>query len=383
MNLSINESFNDLIIDSIASSLSTVKKNPDKEEFASNTIQMTLNNTLKGCNCEKVYFTKGNDVDGNPVIVIPKMVTNVLKTRTLTDYSIEINTSLYGCPESYSVDEVALLIIHDIIENIISDNTFMRFKNLLTKYMSKVSLNAYNNSRIRSLSSLLWISIFSRTKKEIITNTSSSFFIEVLKKHFSDTYVEIWNNAVRKFININGGDPNIISGKAVKYKDKSDLLTFNKFAREYTSDEHCKYPGDYTRTTKYILAGSNSKLLANSISAEPLFSGEFPGKDIYEIFDDTKVIYEAVDCNMSTLGGCKRYLQTFNELELDVRAVETDSEKLEAAVKLRAFNLEITKALETDIANKEVLQSLRSKTNDLIRKLKSINTTHSVNCEFA
>lgn len=376
MTFDVKTTLNDQVIDIITSALITAKKNPDKEDFAADIIKKTLSEATQ-TNCMKVYITKGTDLDGNPVLLIPKMVSTVLSSRINTDYSLEINTSMYGNTTGYTAEEIALFIIHELSENILTDRTFMRFKDLITTYLTDAARNAYNNSRIRSLSSLLWISIFSRTEKHIIEERDTSFFGQLLKTYFSDKYVDIWNSTLKKFISINGGDPKILTPESIKYKDKSDLITFNKFAREYTSDSHCKYPGDYTQVTKYLLASNSSKLFKEYISTEPLFSGEYPGRDIFTIFDDTKIIYETV-----TGSNSKSYIKTYSELELDVANVETEADKLEVAVKLRAFNEELSKELETDICNTEVLQSLRSKTNSLIHKLKNIKADYSVMEEF-
>lgn len=383
MNSIVNDkTLTDNTIEILTSALSTIVNSKDNYDFALDVIKETLNNTFPKTNCVKVYVNTSNVDNGIPAICIPQMVSNVLDVRNLVDYSIEINTEYYSNTiEGYTPEEVALFIIHEIVENIITDNTFMRFKNIIVKYMTDKSKNTFINGRNRSISSLLWFGIFSRTKKYIVKDTDTEFFSSFIKEYLSVKYVDMWNGIVRKYLSINGGDPYQLTDTYLDYKDRSDLITFNKFAREYLSNEHCKYPGYFERVTKYILAFNNSKLLADIIATKPLFSGEFPGKDIYKIFDDSDIIYESAS-DIFSEPTSKSFINRYNELEIDVNNIFTASEKLEVAVKLHEFNRDITKALEKDLLNKDILESLRSKTNTLIHKLKNIDVNESIIEEF-
>ena len=108
----------------------------------------------------------------------------------------------------------------------------------------------------------------------------------------------------------------------------------------------------------------------------------FKEKEIFNIFNDNKILYESAETKLLEGSKTKNYINEFSELVLDVDNVITTSDKIRTAVKLKDFSVDITKALETDILNRNVLQDLRDKTNTLIQKLSERKCEPTVMEEF-
>lgn len=333
--------------------------------------------------CEKVFICKGTNEYKEPIIVIPVMPTSeILEIDTLKYYDLEININSFDNidRDGYTIDEIIAWLLHEICENLITDNTLVRFKKMIiTKYDQ---FESAIKSVIRNVGYLTWISIFSRTAKSYINDISADFYSSFLTNKDMYEYRDIWNSALARYISKSGGDNNILTEKYIKYKDNSDFLTFNKLARRYSSYALKYNDTEYSTFTKYLIAKENSELLKHYISREPKHLALFKEKEIFNVFNDNKILYESAETKLMEAPKTRSFVNEFSELVLDVNNVITTSDKIRVAVKLKDFSTDLTKAIETDILNNEVLQDLREKVNTLIKKLSDTKVEPTIMEEF-
>lgn len=369
------------LIDTLKDLLLAIKQYPDRYNELAEMVKDTLNNGFDNkIICEKVFITKGNDEYKQPLTIIPVMpVSDILDINTIKYYDIEINISNLS-ENDYTVEEYIAWLFHELSENIITDKTLTRFKKML---ISKYNQNEPAiKSVIRNIGYLVWIGIFSRTEKEPIDSMTNDFFSNYLKNTDLEFLIDSWNSALNKFISKNGGDHKVVTSEYLKYKDNSDFLTFNKLARRYSSYAIKYNDSDYPTFVKYLVAGVNSELLKFYITREPKHLALFKEKEIFNVFNDNKILYESAETELLEGRKTINYMNEFSELALDVDNVITTSDKIRAAVKLKEFSVMLTKALETDILNKNVLQDLRDKTNTLIQKLSERQCEPTIMEEF-
>ena len=370
------------LIDNLKDLFIALSKYPEKYSELGAMLKDILNSGFENkIICDKVFITKGSDDYKEPLVLIPLMPTSdILKTNNIKYYDLEINVSNLSDTD-YSVEEYIVWLIHEICENLITDNTLIRFKKMLiTKYNNAES---GIKSVIRNLGYIMWIGVFSRTNKEICDSTSNNFFINYLKETNLDFLIDSWNSALSKYISKNGGDHKILTDEYLDYKDNSDFLTFNKLARRYSSYGFKYNDTEYSTFVKYLLAGTNSELLKYYISREPKHLAIFKEKEIFNVFNDNKILYESSSETELYKGSKTRnYVNEYSELALDVDNVITVSDKIRTAVKLKDFQVDITKALETDILNNAVLQDLRERTNKLVIELNTKKCEPSIMEEF-
>lgn len=327
--------------------------------------------------CKNIFISKGNDTISSPANVIPIMPTSdIMEVDTIKYYDIEINTDVITGNDMYTPIETVAWILHELAENVMTDKTLVRFKKNLIKYydLSESGIK----SVLRTVGYIVWIGVFSRTHKELITHTSSDFFANYLKTNELDDYIDAWNRALKKYVSANGGDNKILTDNYLELKDKSEFLTFNRLAREYSA-----YAVKYNDTTyptfaKYLIASEKSELIKHYIEREPKHLAIFKEKEIFNIFNDNKILYESAESDLIKEPNTRSFIKDFSELELDVDNVVSTSDKIRVAVKLKDFQLDITKALETDTLNNDVLQDLREKTFKLISKLDKIEVVPAV-----
>lgn len=327
--------------------------------------------------CKNIFISKGNDTISSPANVIPIMPTSdIMEVDTIKYYDIEINTDVITGNDMYTPIETVAWILHELAENVMTDKTLIRFKKNLIKYydLSESGIK----SVLRTVGYIVWIGVFSRTHKELITHTSSDFFANYLKTNELDNYIDAWNRALKKYVSANGGDNKILTDNYLELKDKSEFLTFNRLAREYSA-----YAVKYNDTTyptfaKYLIASEKSELIKHYIEREPKHLAIFKEKEIFNIFNDNKILYESAESDLIKEPNTRNFIKDFSELELDVNNVISTSDKIRVAVKLKDFQLDITKALETDTLNNDVLQDLREKTFKLISKLDKIEVVPAV-----
>lgn len=327
--------------------------------------------------CKNIFISKGNDTISSPANVIPIMPTSdIMEVDTIKYYDIEINTDVITGNDMYTPIETVAWILHELAENVMTDKTLIRFKKNLIKYydLSESGIK----SVLRTVGYIVWIGVFSRTHKELITYTSSDFFANYLRTNELDDYIDAWNRALKKYVSANGGDNKILTDNYLELKDKSEFLTFNRLAREYSA-----YAVKYNDTTyptfaKYLIASEKSELIKHYIEREPKHLAIFKEKEIFNIFNDNKILYESAESDLIKEPNTRSFIKDFSELELDVNNVISTSDKIRVAVKLKDFQLDITKALETDTLNNDVLQDLREKTFKLISKLDKIEVVPAV-----
>ena len=237
-------------------------------------------------------------------------------------------------------------------------------------------------SVIRNIGYLVWIGVFSRTAKEPIDSMTNDFFSNYLKTNSLEYLIDSWNSALNKFVSKNGGDHKVLTKEYLTYKDNSDFLTFNKLARRYSSYAIKYNDTDYATFTKYLISGVNSELLKYYITREPKHLALFKEREIFNVFNDNKILYESAETELLEGSKSRNYINEFSELALDVDNVITTSDKIKTAIKLKDFSVSITKALETDILNRDVLQNLRDRTNTLIQKLSERKCEPTIMEEF-
>ena len=369
------------LIDTFKELLLAIKQYPERYNELAEMVKDTLNNEFDNkIVCEKVFITKGADEYKEPLTVIPIMpVSDILEIDTIKYYDLEINISNLS-EESYTVEEYISWLLHEICENIITDKTLTRFKKML---ISKYNQNEPAiKSVIRNIGYLVWIGVFSRTEKEPIDSMSNDFFSNYLKTNALDYLVDSWNSALTRYVSKNGGDYKVLTNEYIKYKDNSDFLTFNRLARRYSSYAFKYNDTDYNTFVKYLVSGVKSELLKYYITREPKHLALFKEKEIFNVFNDNKILYESAETKLLEGSKTRNYINEYSELALDVDNVITTSDKIRTAVKLKDFSVAISKALETDILNKNVLQDLRDKTNTLIQKLSERKCEPTIMEEF-
>ena len=369
------------LIDTFKEILLAIKQYPERYNELAEMTKETLNNGFDNkIICEKVFITKGNDEYKEPITVIPIMpVSDILDVDTIKYYDLEINISNLSDTD-YSVEEYIAWLIHELCENVITDVTLTRFKKML---ICKYNQNEPAiKSVIRNIGYLVWIGVFSRTAKEPIDSMTNDFFSNYLKTNDLDNFIDSWNSALVKYVSKNGGDYKVLTNNYLKYKDNSDFLTFNRLARKYSSFAIKYNDTDYSTFVKYLVAGVNSELLKYYITREPKHLALFKEKEIFNVFNDNKILYESAETELLEGRKTRNYINEFSELALDVDNVITTSDKIRTAVKLKDFSVDISKALETDILNKKVLQDLRDRTNTLIQKLSERKCEPTIMEEF-
>lgn len=369
------------LIDTLKELFLAIKEYPERYNELAEMMKVTLNNGFNNkIICEKVFITKGADDYKAPLTVIPVMpVSDILEIDTIKYYDLEINISNLS-QDNYSVEEYISWLLHEICENVITDKTLTRFKKMLiTKYNQNESAI---KSVIRNIGYLVWIGVFSRTEKEPIDSMTNDFFSNYLKNNLLDNLIDSWNSALSKYVSKNGGDHKVLTNEYLKYKDNSDFLTFNRLARRYSSYALKYNNTDYSTFVKYLIAGTNSELLKYYITREPKHLALFKEKEIFNVFNDNKILYESAETKLLEGSKTRNYMNEYSELALDVDNVITTSDKIRTAVKLKDFSVSISKALETDILNRNVLQDLRDKTNTLIQKLSERKCEPTVMEEF-
>ena len=342
-------------------------KNPDKDYKIAEILKDTLNREFKeeGYICKHVFISKGNNVNPYVVNVIPIKcdASNILEVEKLASYDIDIDMDYLR--KSFDEFDATAWLLHELISNVITDSTFIRYKKLIIHYYDINSINILNTIDI--LGKLLWIGVFGRTKKDY-SNVETSVN-QLLKQYGVDSH---WDSALSKYIDITGGSHDVISESYINRMDKIQLVQFNKLARAY-STYVIKYNNkDYEIFIKYLMATTNSKLVEYYAKNEPEQMITFKEKDSFKLFNDTKILLEnAVDefnndtyiKDLNTV----ELLKEFDEIKLNISNIETVNDKLLASVKLKDLLLELNKRIKE--TNSELLSITREEAMNLISKL--------------
>lgn len=366
-------------IDTMVKLFNSLHEHPERRQEIAELIKHKLNDSFPNTCCKKVFISDGNDYKPFIVNVIPNVPSkNILTVENISDYDIDIDINSFIDNYNYNgvdAEEMVIWLYHELLANVITNETLLRYKKLLIKYYD------VNNSSImdtiKVFGKLLWIGIFSRTNKEYINEDSSNSNI--------NTYIldidcqSIWNAALAKYVCINGGTPDIITTTYTDRHDRAQLREFNELARKY-STYVLKYNNtDYSTMIKYIINSTKSQLVKYYCEKEPNQMIVFKEKDSFNLFDDRRLLTESADEEtVSTLDATKSSVDLqheYNDIEIDINNIENESDKLRVAVRIRDLIVAISnRILENRTYDTEQLSLLREKANVLSDKLSKINT---------
>ena len=366
-------------IDTMVKLFNSLYEHPERRQEIAELIKHKLNDSFPNTCCKKVFISDGNDYKPFIVNVIPNVPSkNILTVENISDYDIDIDINSFIDNYNYNgvdAEEMVIWLYHELLANVITNETLLRYKKLLIKYYD------VNNSSImdtiKVFGKLLWIGIFSRTNKEYINEDSDNSNI--------NTYIldidcqSIWNAALAKYICINGGTPDIISAAYTNRHDRAQLREFNELARKY-STYVLKYNNtDYSTMIKYIINSTKSQLVKYYCEKEPNQMIVFKEKDSFNLFDDRRLLTESADEEtVSTLDATRSSADLqheYNDIEIDINNIENESDKLRVAVRIRDLIVAISdRILENRTYDTEQLSLLREKANVLSDKLSKINT---------
>lgn len=363
-------------IDSLNKILYNLNKHPERSNEISLLIKDLFNEEYKSFTCKKVFITKGNDSDMYIASVIPAFQSsNIFKTRNITTYNIDIDMS--ALQKGINPDEMTAWIMHDLFANIMTDETLLRFKKLIVSHY-----DTNNRSVMDSLSTygrLLWIGVFSRTKKDYYVDDDSTekSYVNMLLDQLN--LGESWNSALAKYICNNDLTTSALSENYLIQKDKTQLREFNELARMYTSYRVQYNNGDYATFIKYIIATTKSELIKYYCEQKPDQIIAFKEKDVYNIFDDRRLLLENVDSDEiglanKTVDAAVEINAEFNDLNLEFGAIESASDKINYCIRIKDFVNKLSKILESSnsIYDNDALSLLREKAMVLMNKANNL-----------
>lgn len=369
-------------IKSMSQLLDSLREHPERCKEIAEMIKTALNTTFTDISCKKVFISHGNDCNPYVVTVIPNIPRdNILLISNIKNYDIDIDLdSLFKLHKSngFYSHEIVAWLIHELLANVITDETLLRYKKLLVKYYD--TNNTFILDAIRSIGRLLWIGIFSRTKKNYIDDddTTRDSAIDSTMRMYD--LADEWNSALAKYICNYGGHNSILTDEYMERMDKTQLREFNELARKYSSYVLKYNNTDYSTMIKYIIASSNSKLVEHYCKKEPDQILIFDEKDVYNLFDDRKLLMEGVVDNEMQNAGLSRLTSfpeiqaKYNEIEIDLHNINTESDKINIAVRLKDLMREISDSIVKDnfCDHKEIMSLTREKCMKLLDKLNKI-----------
>ena len=360
-----------------------LKERPDKSDDISKLIRDNLNSMFEGeeIKCNKVFISEGNGSNPFYVSVIPNRPdSKILKKKFLKEYDIDIDLSSFESnynKNGFTVNEMTAWLIHELASNILTDETFLRFKKLIVKYYD--TKNGTILDTIDAYGTMLWIGVFSRTKMDFsdkLTNVNI-----ILNKFGLSEYCE---SALFKYISSNGGDSSIITDEYIDRMDRVQLRKFNELARKYTSYSLKYNNTDYSTMVKYIINSTKSELVKYYISKEPQSVPTYAEKMVYVLFDDTKLLLEAIGNEEDIYSEIKivDILDKLEELTLDINNIKSESDKLLCSAKLKELSKIIDyKYTNCDITMKDQIQRFKYDIETLITKLDEVETSEKVSVQ--
>lgn len=363
--------------DSMRKLFIALQAHPEREKEIAEMIKSTLNTYFSNTTCDKVFVSKGNECNPFGISVIPVMPKeNILKVNNISTYDIDIDLDSFVNGHNYNgfdADELIAWLVHELAANVFTDETLLRYKKLLIKYYD--TNNSSIMDAIRSFGKLLWIGIFSRTKKSYIDedNTLNTSPVNATLIEFG--LGDSWDCALTKYICNIGGTNNVLSDEYLERMDKTQLREFNELARKYSSYVLKYNNTDYSTMINYIINSTNSKLVEYYTKNEPDQIIMFKEKDIYNIFDDRRLLLEEAEVsdNVSLLAtkSAANLQSDFDNLLIDSNNIETASDKIRIAVQLKDLINNISeKILSTNEYDISSLSLLREKAMSLLEKLK-------------
>lgn len=373
MNISIN-TLNDIF--------NKLKDRPDKSDEISAMIHDALNSMFEDekIKCNKVFISEGNGSNPFYVSVIPNKPDRILRKKFLKEYDIDIDLSSFESnynKNGFNSNEMVAWLIHELASNILTDETFLRFKKLIIKYYD--TNNGTILDTIDAYGIMLWIGVFSRTKMDFSDKlTDVNIILDKLGVS------EYWNSAMLKFISTNGGDLSILTDEYLTRMDKVQLRKFNELARKYSSYS-LKYSNtDYSTMVKYIINSTKSKLVGYYISREPQPVPTYSEKIVYTLFDDSKLLLESSGNEEDIYDEIKivDIARKIEELTLDIKNIESESDKLLCSAKLKELSKIIDyKYSNCDITMKDLIQKFKYDIETLITKLGEAKISEKVSVQ--
>ena len=360
-----------------------LKERPDKSDDISKLIRDNLNSMFEDeeIKCNKVFISEGNGSNPFYVSVIPNRPdSKILKKKFLKEYDIDIDLSSFESnynKNGFTVNEMTAWLIHELASNILTDETFLRFKKLIVKYYD--TKNGTILDTIDAYGTMLWIGVFSRTKMDFSDKLTN---VNIILNKFGLS--EYWESALFKYISSNGGDSSIITDEYIDRMDRVQLRKFNELARKYASYSLKYNNTDYSTMVKYIINSTKSELVKYYISKEPQSVPTYAEKMVYVLFDDTKLLLEAIGNEEDIYSEIKivDILDKLEELTLDINNIKSESDKLLCSAKLKELSKIIDyKYTNCDITMKDQIQRFKYDIETLITKLGETETSEKVSVQ--
>ena len=360
-----------------------LKERPDKSDDISKLIRDNLNSMFEDeeIKCNKVFISEGNGSNPFYVSVIPNRPDNkILKKKFLKEYDIDIDLSSFESnynKNGFTVNEMTAWLIHELASNILTDETFLRFKKLIVKYYD--TKNGTILDTIDAYGTMLWIGVFSRTKMDFSDKLTN---VNIILNKFGLS--EYWESALLKYISSNGGDSSIITDEYINRMDRVQLRKFNELARKYASYSLKYNNTDYSTMVKYIINSTKSELVKYYISKEPQSVPTYAEKMVYVLFDDTKLLLEAIGNEEDIYSEIKivDIAKKLEELTLDINNIKSESDKLLCSAKLKELSKIVDyKYSNCDVTMKDLIQKFKYDIETLISKLGETETSEKVSVQ--
>ena len=360
-----------------------LKERPDKSDDISKLIRDNLNSMFEDeeIKCNKVFISEGNGSNPFYVSVIPNRPdSKILKKKFLKEYDIDIDLSSFESnynKNGFTVNEMTAWLIHELASNILTDETFLRFKKLIVKYYD--TKNGTILDTIDAYGTMLWIGVFSRTKMDFSDKLTN---VNIILNKFGLS--EYWESALLKYISSNGGDSSIITDEYIDRMDRVQLRKFNELARKYASYSLKYNNTDYSTMVKYIINSTKSELVKYYISKEPQSVPTYAEKMVYVLFDDTKLLIEAIGNEEDIYSEIKivDIAKKLEELTLDINNIKSESDKLLCSAKLKELSKIVDyKYSNCDVTMKDLIQKFKYDIETLISKLGETETSEKVSVQ--
>lgn len=360
-----------------------LKERPDKSDDISKLIRDNLNSMFEDeeIKCNKVFISEGNGSNPFYISVIPNRPdSKILKKKFLKEYDIDIDLSSFESnynKNGFTVNEMTAWLIHELASNILTDETFLRFKKLIVKYYD--TKNGTILDTIDAYGTMLWIGVFSRTKMDFSDKLTN---VNIILNKFGLS--EYWESALFKYISSNGGDSSIITDEYINRMDRVQLRKFNELARKYASYSLKYNNTDYSTMVKYIINSTKSELVKYYISKEPQSVPTYAEKMVYVLFDDTKLLLEAIGNEEDIYSEIKivDIAKKLEELILDINNIKSESDKLLCSAKLKELSKIVDyKYSNCDVTMKDLIQKFKYDIETLISKLGETETSEKISVQ--
>lgn len=336
--------------------------------------------------CNRVFISQGNGTDPYFISVIPKKpASKILKTKFLEEYDIDIDLSSFISnynKKGLTAKEMVAWLLHELFANVLTDDTLIRFKKLIVKYYDTKESTILDT--IDTYGMMLWIGVFSRTRK-IFSKDDTTDKVTILLKQYDIS--DDWDSALTKYISSMGGDISKLTEEYTNNMDKIQLRKFNELARKYSSYSLKYNNAEYSTMINYLINTTKSELIKHYLSKEPTSVPVHPEKMVYVLFDDTKILYESVGEESSEVDlykeiNASQILKNMELLKQEVNNIESESDKLLAIAKLKELSRLVDSKYE-DASNesKELYQKIKYDTEELIDIIKNKEVSEHVSIQ--